>query len=105
MLYGRIEARQGRESFSCLSVNFASFRKMSDFIKVNRDCAEKIVDYIISNEHCFIVEEIANHQTFHDWKDFVLGHTVYGAAMKIQFADFSNAEMIRDLRGIWDTHA
>lgn len=41
----------------------------------------------------------------HPSEDFVLGHTVYGAAMKIQFADFSNAEMIRDLRGIWDTHA
>ena len=77
---------------------------MSDFIKVDRNSAEKIVDYIISNEHCFVVEEIECCQTFHDWKDFVLEHTVYGAAMKIQFADFSNAEMIRDLREIWDAH-
>ena len=78
---------------------------MSDFINLDRNSAEKIVDYIINNEHCFVVEEIANHQTFHDWADFVLERTVYGAAMKIQFADFSNAEMIRDLREIWDTHA
>ena len=78
---------------------------MSDFIKVNRDCAEKIVDYIISNEHCFIVEEIANHQTFHDWKDFVLEHTVYGAAIKLNFNYLSEDEMIRDLRETWDTHA
>ena len=78
---------------------------MSDFVKVNRDCAEKIVDYIISNEHCFIVEEIDNYQNFYDWAEFVLEHTVYGAAMKMNFSYLSNAEMMRDLREIWSAHA
>ena len=78
---------------------------MSDFIKVDRNSAEKIVDYIISSEHSFVVEEIECCQTFHDWKDFVLEHTVYGAAMKLKFYYLSEDEMIRDLRETWDTHA
>jgi hypothetical protein len=78
---------------------------MSDFIKVDRNSAEKIVDYIISSEHCFVVEQINDYQTFHDWKDFVLEHTVYGAAMKMNFNYLSEDEMIRDLREIWDTYA
>lgn len=95
-----------RERKFLLSVcSLFQFRKMSDLIKVNRDCAEKIVDYIISNEHCFVVEEIANYQNFYDWKEFVLEHTVYGAAMKLNFNYFSDSEMIRDLREIWDTNA
>lgn len=78
---------------------------MFNLVEVDRNSGEKIVDYIISNEHCFVVEEIANHQTFHDWKDFVLEHTVYGAAMKMNFNHLSEDEMIRDLREIWDTYA
>lgn len=95
-----------REKKSLASVvSFLSFRKMSDFVKVDRVSAEKIVDYIISNEHCFVVEEIANYKTFDDWKKFVLEHTVYGAAMKINFNYVSDSEMIRDLRETWETHA
>ena len=78
---------------------------MSDFVKVDRRQAEKIIEYIISNEHCFVVEQIANHQTFYDWMDFVLEDTAYGAAMKMNFNYLSEDEMIRDLREIWDTYA
>lgn len=73
--------------------------------KKTQDAIEKIVDYVISSEHCFVVEEIANYETFYDWADFVLERTVYGAAMKLNFSYLSDSEMIRDLREIWDTHA
>lgn len=73
--------------------------------KKTQDAIEKIVDYVISTEHCFVVEKIADYQNFYDWKEFVLEHTVYGAAMKLNFNYFSDSEMIRDLRETWDTHA
>lgn len=76
---------------------------MLDFIEVDRNSAEKILDYIISNEYSFIVDKIDSYQSFYDWKDFVLEHTVYGAAMKINANYSSEDKMIRDLRETWDT--
>lgn len=65
---------------------------------------EKLVDYVINNEYVFIIEEIANYETFDEWKDFVLNETAYGAALKIQFSNLSESEMIRDLVQDWDKH-
>lgn len=65
---------------------------------------EKLVDYVINNEYAFIIEEIANYETFDEWKDFALNDSVYGAALKIQFSNVSESEMIRDLVQDWDKH-
>jgi len=64
----------------------------------------RMVDYTINNEHVFVVEEIGNFETFQEWKDFVLDDTVYGQAMKVQFANVSDAELNRTLVEIWDAH-
>lgn len=64
----------------------------------------RMVDYTINNEHAFVVEEIDNFETFQEWKDFVLDDTVYGQAMKVQFANVSDAELYRTLVEIWDAH-
>jgi len=64
----------------------------------------RMVDYTINNEHAFVVEEIDNFETFQEWKKFVLDDTVYGQAMKVQFANVSDAELNRSLVEIWDQH-
>jgi hypothetical protein len=65
---------------------------------------ERMVDYIINNEHTFVVEEIGSFELFLEWKKFVLDDTVYGQALKIQFANVSDAELNRTLAEIWDQH-
>jgi hypothetical protein len=52
----------------------------------------------------FPVEEIDNLETFQQWKDFVLDDTVYGQAMKVQFANISDVELYRTLVEIRDEH-
>jgi len=64
----------------------------------------RMVDYTINNEHAFVVKEVDNFETFQEWKEFVLDDTVYGQAMKVQFANFSDAELNRSLAEIWDQH-
>jgi hypothetical protein len=64
----------------------------------------KIVDYVISHEYIFVIEEMASYETFDEWKNFVLNDSVYGAALKIQFSNFSETEMIRDLEQDWEKH-
>jgi hypothetical protein len=65
---------------------------------------DKIVDYVINNEYIFVIEEMASYETFDEWKNFVLNDSVYGAALKIQFSNLSESEMIRDLEQDWEKH-
>lgn len=64
----------------------------------------RMTDYVINNEHTFVVEEIGSFETFQEWKEYVLDDTVYGQALKVQFANVSDAEMNRTLVEIWDQH-
>jgi hypothetical protein len=64
----------------------------------------RMTDYVINNEHTFVVEEIGGFENFQEWKEYVLDDTVYGQAMKVQFANVSDAELNRTLVEIWDQH-
>lgn len=86
------------------STIFATDYFYSFAIKSMIESLEKLVDYVINNEYVFIIEQIANYETFDEWKDFVLNDSVYGAALKIQFSNVSESEMIRDLVQDWDKH-
>ena len=63
-----------------------------------------MTDYVINNEHTFVVEEIGGFDTFEKWKEYVLGDTLYGQALKVQHANVSDAELNRTLAEIWDKH-
>ena len=65
---------------------------------------DALVDYVLSSEYSFIVEEMTQYSSFEDWRDYVLSETVYGAANVIAFQNVSNSEMERDLRELWEAH-
>ena len=64
----------------------------------------RMVDYTINNEHWFAVKVIDDFEAFQEWKEYVLGDTLYGQALKVQHANVSDAELNRTLAEIWDKH-
>ena len=69
------------------------------------DSLDALVDYALSSEYSFIVEEIQNRSSFEEWSSYVLSETVYGAANVLAFQNVSNSEMLRDLRELWEAHS
>jgi hypothetical protein len=64
----------------------------------------RMIDYIISNEHTFVVKKVDGFATFEEWKEYVLDDTLYGQALKVQHSNVSDFELNRSLVEIWDEH-
>ena len=69
------------------------------------DALDALVDYALSSEFSFIVEEMQNCSSFEEWSSYVLSETVYGAANVLAFQNASDSEMLRDLRELWEAHS
>jgi len=69
------------------------------------DALDALVDYALSSEFSFIVEEMQNCSSFEEWSSYVLSETVYGAANVLAFQNVSSSEMLRDLRELWEAHS
>ena len=69
------------------------------------DALDALVDYALSSEYSFIVEEMQNCSSFEEWSSYVLSETVYGAANVLAFQNVSSSEMLRDLRELWEAHS
>jgi hypothetical protein len=69
------------------------------------DALDALVDYALSSEFSFIVEEMQNCSSFEEWSSYVLSETVYGAATVLAFQNVSDSEMLRDLRELWEAHS
>jgi hypothetical protein len=66
------------------------------------DALDVLVEYTLQEEYDFAREEMNRHDNFEDWAKFILSETIYGAASVVAFRNNSEAEMMRDLRQIWD---
>jgi hypothetical protein len=69
------------------------------------DALDALVDYALSSEFSFIVEEMQRCSSFEEWSSYVLSETVYGAANVLAFQNVSDSEMLRDLRELWEAHS
>lgn len=69
------------------------------------EALDALVDYALSSEYSFIVEEMQNCSSFEEWSSYVLSETVYGAANVLAFQNVSDSEMLRDLRELWEAHS
>jgi hypothetical protein len=69
------------------------------------DALDALVDYALSSEFSFIVEEMQRYSSFEEWSSYVLSETVYGAANVLAFQNVSDSEMLRDLRELWEAHS
>jgi hypothetical protein len=69
------------------------------------DALDALVDYALSSEFSFIVEEMQRCSSFEEWSSYVLSETAYGAASVLAFKNASDSEMLRDLRELWDAHS
>jgi hypothetical protein len=69
------------------------------------DALDALVDYALSSEFSFIVEEMQSCSSFEEWSSYVLSETIYGAANVLAFQNVSDSEMLRDLRELWEAHS
>ena len=69
------------------------------------DALDALVDYALSSEYSFIVEEMQNCSSFEEWSSYVLSETVYAAANVLAFQNVSDSEMLSDLRELWEAHS
>jgi hypothetical protein len=61
----------------------------------------QMVDFILYSNYKDITLEIGRFDSFHAWKEFILERSLYGAAIKVEFAG-SDAELNSTLAAIWD---
>lgn len=63
-----------------------------------------LIDYTLATEKSCAIEEMLRFSSFDDWAAYILSDTIYGCALIVLLADFSDAELHRELRELWDTH-
>ena len=66
------------------------------------DAIDAVVDYTLSAEYDFAVELMNQHERFEPWAEHVLSETIYGAVNILAFRNNSDAEMMLDLKELWD---
>lgn len=66
------------------------------------DAIDALVDYTLTAEYDFAVELMNQHEQFEQWAEHVLSETIYGAVNILAFRNNSDAEMMRDLKELWD---
>lgn len=66
------------------------------------EALESVIAYTLENEHEFITEEIERFESFEEWAEYVLHETVYGCANIVAFRNSSDAEMMKDLKQVWE---
>ena len=66
------------------------------------DATEQVIDYVLTNECGFAVELMSVYDDFEPWAEYVLSETTYGAVMVLAFRDYSDSEMLRDLKELWE---
>lgn len=67
-----------------------------------KDALASLVECTLANEYDYVCDEMSRFHSFIDWAEYVIHETLYGAAIVVAFADFSDSEMLKDLREIWD---
>lgn len=66
------------------------------------DAIDALVDYTLTAEYDFALELMNQYEQFDPWAEQVLSETIYGAVYILAFRNNSDAEMMRDLRELWD---
>ena len=66
------------------------------------DAIDAVVDYTLTAEYDFAVELMNQYEKFEPWAEHVLSETIYGAVNILAFRNNSDAEMMRDLKEMWD---
>jgi hypothetical protein len=68
------------------------------------DAIEALIDYTLTAKYDFAVELMNQHEQFDPWAEQLLSETIYGAVNILAFRNNSDAEMMRDLKELWDAN-